>query len=377
MLSKNLRPWRLFLALFLSLAVIRTPAYGRALQIGALKVPDGFQLHLLTDAVPGARSLAVDNEGTVYVGSLNEGKVYAIPTKGGQATAVRTVLQGLDHPNGVAVLDHALYVAEVSRIIKVPLPIPKDKGGVHPEVIFKDLPTDPHHGWRYLRATPDGALLTAIGQPCNICNLDDPRYGALLKISADGKRTETMARGFRNSVGFDYEPGTQTLWASDNGRDWLGDNSPPDELNRIDRPGLHFGFPYCFGTDLRDPQYGHLMTCDQLTPPAFEFQAHVAPLGIRFYTGNQFPAKFHNQLFVAQHGSWNRSQPVGYRVSSISVQNGKALEESPFVWGFLQPDGKVLGRPVDLLILEDGSMLISDDQAGAIYRVRYQAPESR
>lgn len=366
-----LSSYRLCTALLLSLCMSHTPAFGRAAPLSALKVPDGFQIEVFSDAVPGARSLAVDETGTVFVGSLNEGRVYAVRTRDGKATEVRTILQGLNHPNGVAVLNHSLYIAEVSRILRIPLPLQKEKGSLHPEVFYDGLPSDPHHGWRYLRVTPDGGLLTAIGQPCNICNLDDPRYGTLLKISSDGHKTETLARGFRNSVGFDFEPGTQILWASDNGRDWLGDNSPPDELNRIDRSGLHFGFPYCFGTDLRDPQYGHLMTCDQLTPPAFEFQAHVAPLGIRFYTGRQFSERYQHQLLVAQHGSWNRSQPVGYRVSSLRIQDGKALDETPLVWGFLQPDGKVLGRPVDLLILEDGSLLISDDHAGAIYRVTY------
>lgn len=342
--------------------------------LGAMSVPPGFHIALYTDQVPSARALALGDDGTVYVGSLDAGKVYAVrdDNHDGKADRVYTLASGLHMPNGVASLDGDLYVAEVSRIGKL-----KDIGHhlADPpplETVYDGYPKDVHHGWKYLRVGPDRKLYVPVGAPCNICNPSQDIYASLTRLDPDGKNLEIYAKGIRNTVGFDWHPETHELWFTDNGRDWLGNDAPPDELDTAPKSGMHFGYPFCHGKDVADPEFGKFKACAQTTPPAWNFPAHVAPLGMRFYTGTQFPAEYRGQLFVAQHGSWNRSTPQGYRVVLVRFQDGKPVEEKPFAEGWLQADGQVAGRPVDILTLPDGALLVSDDKRGAIYRISYQ-----
>jgi len=342
---------------------------------GMIRLPPGFTLSLYSDQVPGARSMTLGDDGTVYVGTLGQGKVYALrdSDRDGKADQHSTVAQGLDAPNGVAWLNGDLYIGEVSRISKIVDIRSHVDGSAALQVIYDQYPGDKHHGWKYLRAGPDGKLYTAVGAPCNVCKPQKDPYATLTRLDADGRHFEIYARGLRNSVGFDWHPDNHELWLTDNGRDNLGDDVPPDELNHAPDPGLNFGFPYCFGKAIADPEFGQEAACNRFTPPEWEFPAHVAALGIRFYTGSQFPADYRNQLFVAQHGSWNRTKPQGYRVALVGFKNGKPISEEAFAEGWLMDDGQVRGRPVDVLTMPDGSLLISDDLAGAIYRISYSS----
>jgi glucose/arabinose dehydrogenase len=347
--------------------------------VDSIKLPVGFEIEIFSDAVPDARSLAQGDDGTVYVGTRTEGKVYAVPDadKNGKADRVVTLAEGLTMPNGVAVIDGALYVAEVPRLIRF-----KDIAGKldhppEPEVVYDWFPTDLHHGWKYLALGPDGYLYAPIGAPCNICRSENELYATIIRLKPDGDDFEIFARGVRNSVGFDWHPLTREMYFTENGRDWMGDDEPPDELNRAPKEDLHFGYPYCHGGTILDPEFGDDETCLEYTPPAWRFPAHVAALGIRFYTGEQFPDKYKNQLFVAQHGSWNRSVRDGYRIVLIRFQNSTPVSSSIFAEGWLQPDGRVSGRPVDILQLQDGSLLVSDDRRGAIYRISYPSRSAK
>ena len=339
-----------------------------------IQLPPGFVIEIFAREVRNARSLALGEDGTVYVGTRTAGKIYALRDRDGDGKAEEkhVLAQGLTMPNGVAFHEGDLYVAEVSRILRF------RNIGSHltdppkPEVVFDAFPTDLWHGWKYLRISPDGKLYTAIGAPCNICKPEKEIYATLVRLNTDGSGFEIFAHGVRNSVGFDWQPGTGTLWFTDNGRDWLGDDVPPDELNHAAKAGLHFGYPYCHGEAIPDPKFGQYADCEQYTPPAWQFGAHMAPLGLRFYTGDQFPTPYRGQLFVAQHGSWNRSEPAGYKVVWIEFKDGKPVAEHPFAEGWLQPGDKVMGRPVDILQMPDGSLLVSDDLRGVIYRIRYR-----
>jgi len=338
-----------------------------------LRLPPGFRISIFADNVPSARSLALGDKGVVYVGS-QDGNVYAVRDKDGDGMAdERYVLaQQLYMPNGVAYKDGALYVAEVNRIIRFDNIGAQLANPPKPAVVYDKFPNDKHHGWKYLKFGPDGKLYTAVGVPCNICDPEKEIYGSLLRMNADGSDMEILARGIRNAVGFDWEPRTQHLVFNDNGRDYLGDDVPPDELNEWSRKGEHFGFPYCHGGDIVDPEYGGDKKCAHSLPPVWKYKAHIAPLGMRFYSGTQFPDQYYKQLFVAQHGSWNRSQPQGYQIALIKFSIGKPYSEQTFISGWLTSNGEVLGRPVDILQMPDGSLLISDDKLGVIYRVAYK-----
>jgi glucose/arabinose dehydrogenase len=357
------------LALCCATAALASPATDKVLQ--NVRLPAGFKLEVYADNVPAARSLAIGPRGTLFVGT-RVSSVYAISGSPGTGLkpTVRVIAEKLNMPNGVAFRDGSLYVAEVHRILRYDdiestltnIPAPK--------VVRGDLPTARYHGWRYIGFGPDGKLYVSIGAPCNVCN--EPNFGLITRMNADGSGQEVFARGIRNSVGFTWHPITKELWFTDNGRDYLGDDSPPDELNFAPRAGLDFGFPYCHGRDTKDPEFGKLGDCSRSTPPVQALGAHVAALGVKFYTGTAFPEKYRNQIFIAEHGSWNRSTKSGYRLSLVRLDGNKAIGYEPFATGFNRDD-KVFGRPVDLLVLEDGSMLISDDTAGAIYRLTYSA----
>ncbi|HEY8034210.1 MAG TPA: PQQ-dependent sugar dehydrogenase [Methylobacter sp.] len=339
-----------------------------------LHVPAGFTLSIFADNLPNARSLALGDNGVIFVGTGTKNTVYAVQDNNNDGVADKhyVIASHLNSPNGVAYKNDALYVAEINRIIRFDHITQQLANPPAPVVIYDQLPSEEHHGWKYLRFGPDNKLYTAVGAPCNICEPEKPIYSSLVRLNADGSGFEILARGIRSSVGFDWQPGTNTLFLTDNGRDYMGDDLPPDELNRWTTKGEHFGFPYCHGGDIADPEFGSAdKKCSQFTAPVWKFKAHMAALGMSFYRGKQFPVEFKNQLFVALHGSWNRSTPQGYRVVLVKFNQGKPVSEQVFIDGWLTKDYDVLGRPVDILELPDGSLLISDDKLGIIYKVTY------
>jgi glucose/arabinose dehydrogenase len=368
------RSWAPALWGFLLLCSISTcSARGHAGEnLGSIRLPPGFTISLFSGDVPGARSLALSPSGVLYVGTQDAGKVYALVDRNGDGKAdhVYTVASGLDTPNGVAWKDGALYVGLISRVLRLDAIDEHLEHPPKPVPVGPTFPSDRSHGWKFIRFGPDGLLYVPVGAPCNICEIKDP-YAAIHRMRVDGSNSRQLfARGVRNTVGFDWQPGTGVLWFTDNGRDWLGDDLPPDELNRAPQAGLHFGYPFCHGGDLADPHFGEGHPCSQYTPPAIKLGAHVASLGMRFYTGTMFPAEYRNQIFIAEHGSWNRSTPVGYRVSLVKVEGDRAVSYQPFAEGWLG-GGRNWGRPVDVQVALDGALLVSDDKAGAIYRIAY------
>jgi glucose/arabinose dehydrogenase len=338
-----------------------------------IKLPPGFTLSVYTASVPGARSMALGAKGTLFVGSRDGGKVYAVIDRNGdnKAGEVITIASGLNSPNGVAFRDGSLYVAEISRVLRYDNIEERLKNPPRPVTINDSFPDKSHHGWKFIRFGPDGKLYVPVGAPCNVCDEKDPRFASIMRMEPDGSHLEIFARGVRNTVGFDWHPRTGELWFTDNGRDWLGDDLPPDELNRAPRAGLHFGFPYWHGRDLPDPEFGKKRSREEFVPPEMELGPHVASLGMRFYTGAMFPESYREQIFIAEHGSWNRSEPVGYRITLVRLKENRAVSYETFAEGWLQ-NGKAWGRPVDLQIMPDGSMLVSDDKGGAIYRISYR-----
>jgi glucose/arabinose dehydrogenase len=305
------------------------------------------------------------------VGSRREGKVYAVRYRDGRATQTLTVASGLRMPNGVALRDGALYVAEVSRILKFDDIEARLENPPKPVVVTTRFPPETHHGWKFVRFGPDGWLYVPVGAPCNICDPDNNRYALISRIKPDGSGYEVFARGVRNSVGFDWHPDTKELWFTENGRDYLGDDMPGDELNHAPRAGQHFGYPYCHQGDTLDPEFGRGKKCSDYVAPAAKLGPHVAALGMRFYTGNQFPAEYRHSIFIAEHGSWNRSTPIGYRLTRAELSGGKVVRTEIFAEGWLQGRG-AWGRPVDVEVMPDGSLLVSDDHAGVIYRITYR-----
>ncbi|MBP2673324.1 MAG: sorbosone dehydrogenase [Deltaproteobacteria bacterium] len=336
-----------------------------------IRLPPGFAIALYAE-VPNARSMTLGDRGIVYVGTRRQGEVYAIlPERTARGThRVVRIAQGLTSPNGVAFRDGSLYVAEIRRILRFDGIGSRLDDPPEPVVVYDGFPTDRHHGWKFIRFGPDGLLYVPVGAPCNVCRPVDPRYASILRMRPDGGEPEIFAHGVRNTVGFDWDPSTNELWFTDNGRDLLGDDIPPDELNRAPRKGLHFGFPYLHGKTVFDPEYGEQGKGRSFTPPELELPAHVASLGMRFYNGEMFPREYRGQVFIAEHGSWNRSEPIGYRVSLVRIEGGKAVGYETFAAGWLRK-GKAWGRPVDLQVMPDGSLLVSDDLSGSIYRITY------
>jgi len=335
-----------------------------------LHVPPGFTVTLYADGVANARAMAWGDRGTLFVGSMGAGKVYALrdDDHDGRIDSVQVIASGLKLPVGVAFRDGALYVSAVDRILRFDGIETKRDAPPKPVVVVNDLPSDTMHGWRYLAFGPDGKLYVPIGAPCNVC--DRPGYAKLLRMNPDGSAREDVAFGIRNTVGFAWGPQTRHLWFTDNGRDLMGDDVPDDELNVVTAPKQHFGFPYCHAGDVPDPQFGKGKSCRNYTPPAAKLGSHVASLGIAFYTGTKFPAAYRGNAFIAEHGSWNRSSKSGYRVVRVEIDGDKVVDVTPFLTGFL--DGQnALGRPVALTVAPDGALLVSDDDQGAIYRIAY------
>lgn len=347
------------------------PAFG-AIHLDRLQLPPGFHIAVYSDQVPNAREIALGAKGTVFVGSMGAGKVYALTDSkhDGHADKVRVIASGLEMPVGVAFHDGNLYISAVSRIyvlreIENHLDDPPKL-----EIVTDKLPTETHHGWRFIAFGPDGKLYVPIGAPCNVCD-KGKAFAKLTRMNADGSDMQDVAYGIRNTVGFAWRPGSHQLWFTDNGRDMMGDDIPSDKLNRLSRIGENFGFPYCHEGDILDPEFGKGHSCKDYTPPVLKLGAHVAALGMRFYTGKMFPRSYDGAILIAEHGSWNRSKKVGYRVMTVRLAGNKAVSYQPLVTGFEQ-DEKAWGRPVDVQPLPDGSVLVSDDLAGALYRITYK-----
>jgi glucose/arabinose dehydrogenase len=344
------------------------------LPISKLKVPAGFSVEVYVDGIPDARSLTLGDKGTVFVSNRNLKDIYAVVDRAGKRE-VRKVLSGLEAPNGVAFKDGTLYVAEHTRILAYQGIENQLDNPPQPRVVIDGLPRQVGHFWKYISFGPDGKLYFNIGAPGNIVM---PGYiqGSISRVDVKTGKMEQYAVGVRNSVGFDWHPQTKQLWFTEHGRDWMGDDMPSDELNKVSRPGEHFGYPFCHQGDTLDPEFGKYRSCSEFTPPALNLGAHIAPLGMRFYTGSMFPAEYRNSMFIAQHGSWNRTVKHGYNVIRVTVDNsGKVVKSEPFLEGFLtdpKANPPTWGRPVDVLFLRDGSMLVSDDFNGIIYRISYK-----
>jgi len=339
------------------------------LPLEQIKLPAGFTIELVA-RVPGAREMTFGTRGTLFVGST-QGSTYALsfPSGGNAAPTVRVVASGLRQPSGIAFHEGALYVAEVTRVLRFDA---IESNLEHPPRPVAVMDVAEGHGRKFIAFGPDGKLYVPIGAPCNICESDPDRYAVITRVNADGSGSEVVARGLRNSVGFDWDPRNHELWATSNGRDQMGDDVPPDTLNHVVKPGEHFGYPYCHAGDIADPQFGREHACRQFSPPAARLGPHVAALGMRFYTGTQFPAEYRNQIFIAEHGSWNRSRKIGYRVTLVRVDaDGRVQSYQPFAEGWLQGES-AWGRPADVQVAPDGSLLVSDDAAGAVYRIRYR-----
>jgi glucose/arabinose dehydrogenase len=354
-------------------------------QLDTLKLPAGFTAEVYAIGVQGARSMALAPDGTIFVGTRAK-SVYAVvdKDKDRKAETVLTIANGLNMPNGIAFKDGALYVAEVNRISRYDDVLDAVKSGnvtgLTPKVVLEGLPSDWMHGWKYIAFGPDGYLYYQIGAPCNVCDKGDP-YAAIWRVKPEGGTPEIVARGVRNTVGMAWHPDTKALWFTDNGRDMLGDESPNDELNVAPKLGLHFGYPYCHQGDTPDPNTDKNNSIDTAANPCSKFAApaqrlgpHVAALALKFYGGTMFPSEYRKKLFIVNHGSWNRTPgagPIGYRLMVATVDGDKVTKYEPFAEGFLQ--GKqAWGRPVDLLEMPDGSLLVSDDTSGAIYRISYK-----
>jgi glucose/arabinose dehydrogenase len=339
-------------------------------QLNNIKLPEGFNITVFCDDIANARSMVRGSRGTIFVGTRTDDKVYAVTDENEDyvADTVHIIAEDLNMPNGVAFKAGALYVAEVSRILKFDDIENRLTDPPEPDVFFEDFPRNTHHGWKYIAWGPDDRLYVPVGAPCNVCDPQEP-FASITRLNKDGSGYEIYARGVRNTVGFDWHPETGQLWFTDNGRDWLGDNKPPDELNRLSEKGQHFGFPFCHGHGIQDPEYKD-RTCDSFQQPAIELGPHVAALGMIFYTGDMFPEQYRNSIFIAEHGSWNRTEPIGYRVTNVKLKDGKAVSYSVFAEGWRHNDN-TWGRPVDIIQMPDGSILVSDDFSGTIYRISY------
>jgi glucose/arabinose dehydrogenase len=339
--------------------------------LSGFKLPKGFTISVYANDVATARSMVVSDSGIVYVGSRKAGKVYAlVPRAGKQQADVVTIAEGLENPIGVTLLNGALYVGEIGRVIRFDNIDQRYAQKPSYEVVKVSLPNDKWHGEKIMKAGPDGKLYIPVGAPCNVCDVEDTKSAKIYRMNADGSGLEEYARGVRNTVGFAFHPATKALWFTDNGRDEMGDNTPSCELNVAPKPGMHFGFPYCHGGVVPDPDFAKGRTCEEFEPPVAKLGPHVAPLGLSFYTGKQFPESYRNSVLVAEHGSWNRTTKSGYQVRLITLYNSKVVSDTAFIDGFLRGE-EVVGRPVDVVTLADGSVLVSDDFGGRIYRVTY------
>jgi glucose/arabinose dehydrogenase len=356
--------------LLLPLCLLTQCVGGNELDLSDFKLPEGFEIEVYAD-VPNARSMTMGYNDVVFVSNRRADSIYAVVPDGEANPRVIEIASGLNTPNGIAFRNGDLYVAEVSRVLVYRKIMSTMTQQPEPEVLDTPLMTERHHGWRYIDFGPDDKLYVSIGAPCNVCDRDEEGYAQIWRMNPDGSGRESFAHGVRNTVGFTWHPETGHMWFTDNGRDMLGDNQPPDELNVADRPGQHFGYPYCHGGDLPDPDYGEGRDCEEFKPPVQKLGPHVAALGLEFYAGEMFPPEYRGQLFIAEHGSWNRTKKIGYRVMLVTLEDGMPASYEPFAEGWLRRQD-VSGRPVDLAVLSDGSLLVSDDFGGRIFRISYK-----
>lgn len=348
------------------------------LPLETITLPEGFKIDVFNIDVPNARQMALGDQGTLFIGTRKEGAVYAVQDKDGDnyAETKFIIAEGLRMPSGLVFHDGDLYVGAVSRILRFADIEENMQNPPKPLVVSDAFATDGHHGWKYLGLGPDNKLYVPVGAPCNVC--DEAGYAEIKSMNLDGTDIQSFAQGVRNSVGLAWHPESKELWFTDNGRDWMGDDSPDCELNHAPKAGMHFGFPYCHQGNMLDPEFGDGKSCADYVKPKINLGPHVAPLGLDFYSGNVFPDEYKNNAFIAEHGSWNRSEKIGYRIKRIEFNTEhQATRQSVFAQGWLSKDKKdVWGRPNDVISMPDGSLLISDDFAGAIYRVTYKANKS-
>ena len=369
---KNRFLWLVLIQLIV-LAILTTGCGNAQSNINSISMPPGFKISVYASGIEGARSLALGDNGIVFVGSRSEGRVYALVDENGDGKkiTVLTVASNLDTPNGVAYHNGSLYFAEISRILRYDNILENLNQSKPPVVVYDMLPKERHHGWKFIAIGPDEKLYVPVGAPCNICASEDERFASIMRMNLDGSEVEVFAHGVRNTVGFDWHPLSGELYFADNGRDWLGDDLPPDELNHAPIKGMHFGYPYYYGDNLADPEFKEQPQIPSLSKPAMKLEAHVAPLGMRFYTGEMFPEEYKNQIFIAEHGSWNRTSLIGYRILLVRLQDGKPISQEVFAHGWSN-SAVPWGRPVDVLVMPDGALLVSDDRANAVYRISYE-----
>ena len=342
------------------------------LPLAQLTLPKGFKIEVYASGIVNARSLRLGDKGTVFVGNMVRDKVYAIVDRNGQRE-VKVIASGLDRPNGLAFKDGTLYIAEGTKISKLENIEDKLDNPPQPVVIYSDLPNHQSHGWKFLALGPDNRLYLNVGAPCNIC-MPPPENAQLRSIALDGSGMQVVARGIRQVVGMDFHPQSKVLYFTENQRDWLSEDAPQDKLNRLLNPGKdNFGYPYCDGGDIEDPIFGWGHSCSEFTAPISQLGPHSAPLGMRFYTGHMFPTQYQNAIFIARHGSWNKTHKIGGDIYVAYLNSdGTVRAQEPFITGFLK-DNNYIGLPVDVMNMADGSLLISDDWNGAVYRVSYGA----
>jgi glucose/arabinose dehydrogenase len=347
------------------------PPSADKLPIAQLKAPKGFKVEVYASGIANARSLRLGDKGTLFVSNRQLDKVYAVVDRGGKREA-KVILSGLDRPNGLAFHKGTLYVGEGTKISKLENIEDNLDNPPQPVVVYDDLPNHQSHGWKFIAIGPDNKLYINVGAPCNIC-IPPEENAQIRRVNLDGSGAEAFARGVRNSVGFDWHPVTKELYFTDNGRDWLSEDLPEDELNRVTKAGQHFGFPYCHQGTFTDREVGWGRSCEEFVKPVALLGPHSAALGMRFYTGRMFPAAYRNAIFIARHGSWNRTKKIGADVVVAKLnKDGSVKSVEPFLTGFLQ-NNQYVGRPVDVQFMKDGSLLVSDDYAGAVYRVAYGA----
>lgn len=349
-------------------------------KLQSIKLPPGFKISLYADNLPNARSLALGEKGTVFVSTRNEKHVYAVVDKNGDGRAderhiIFTLGEPIDgkeqaSPNGIAFREGALYIATISQIFRLDDIESKLANPPAPVLITNDYPADKVHGWKYIAFGRDGKLYVPVGTPCNICDPEDEIYGTITRINADGTGREIVAHGVRNTVGFDFHPVTGQLWFTENGADQLGNDIPGDELNVVTARGQHFGNPFFHEGDLPDKEFGQNKNPEDYVKPVVKLGAHVAALGMKFYTGAMFPEEYKHRIFIAEHGNGNKKPPVGFRVAVVDVTEGTVPRYEDFATGWVEGE-TAWGRPVDVLVMQDGSLLVSDDRAGAVYRITY------
>ncbi|MDT8364618.1 MAG: PQQ-dependent sugar dehydrogenase [Nitrosomonas sp.] len=365
--------WLFFYCLLLQALTFHVYAQTASLPLEKINLPPGFTISVWAQAAD-ARTMTLGDNGTVFVGSRSAGKVYAVTQNNGERR-VRVIADKLKEPTGVTFLDGALYVSAPGHVLRFSDIEQNLESPTDPEQIPVTLFDKNKHGPGYFAAGPDGRLYLSVIAPCNVCETAPDQFALIASMLPDGSNLEIFARGVRHSVGFDWHPISKTLWFSDISRNWMGDNLPPDELNHAPQKAMHFGFPYCHGSIVLDPKFGAKRGCEKFTAPALDLDPHVRPMGVRFYTGNLFPEQYHQQIFVAEYGSWNRREKTGYQIESLQIKDGQAINKQIFASGWLSQDNEAWGRPVDLLIMPDGAMLVSDDLAGVIYRIDYHKPQ--